>query len=125
MKWIVAAIVVLVCVFFWFSLAQGQSLRSASLIRGSNSLRVALVEFKEGGKITNYPTTGIQVSLSTNVVSIGGTQYVCFAEARGGWGYGEGALAMTTNQLFIWLDPMRPPKILTNGYRPPFFRERF
>jgi hypothetical protein len=76
-------------------------------------------------RFTNYPTSGYRVWLSTNVVTIGGTQYQCFAEVGGGWGYDGGTLAMTTNQIFIWLDTERPPKIITNGYRPSVFGGRF
>jgi hypothetical protein len=42
-----------------------------------------------------------------------------------GWGYDGGTLAMTTNQVFIWLDPERAPKIITNGYRPSVFSKRY
>jgi hypothetical protein len=125
LKWIGFSVLLLVCAFVLFSLALGQSLRRASLIKGKNALRVALDEFNKGGRITNYSASDIQVWLSTNVVNIGGTQYVCFAQAGGGWGYEGGSFAMSTNQVFIWLDPERPPKIITNGYRPVLFSKRF
>jgi hypothetical protein len=115
----------LICAFVAFSSFQGQSLRSASLINGKNQLRVAFDDYTKLGYITNYPTSGYQVSLSTNSVTIAGTQYQCFAEVGGGWGYDGGRLAMTTNQIFIWLDPERPPKVLTNGYRPALFSKRY
>ena len=94
-------------------------------MKGKNSLLVALEDFNKAGNITNYKPSGTRVRLSTNVVNIAGTQYICFAEAEGEWGYDGGKLAMTTNQIFIWLDPERPPKIITNGYRPNLFSKRF
>ncbi|MEJ0089456.1 MAG: hypothetical protein WDM80_06900 [Limisphaerales bacterium] len=118
-------LVLLVCAFIAFSLLQGRSLRHASLINGKNSLRVAYDDYAKTGHITNYPTSGYQVWLSTNFVTIGGTRYYCFAEVGGGWGYDGGTLAMTTNQIFIWLDTERPPKIITNGYIPSVFGGRF
>ena len=125
LKWTASFVVLLVCAFFAFSLLQGRSLRHASLIGGKNQLLVAYDDYTKSGHITNYPTSGYQVWLSTNIVTIGGTQYQCFAEVAGGWGYDGGTLAMTTNQVFIWLDPERAPKIITNGYIPSVFSKRY
>ena len=121
LKWTAFVVGLLVCAFVAFSLLQGRSLRHASLIDGMNQLRVAYSDYAERGYVTNHPTSGYRVWLSTNVVTIAGTQYQCFAEVDGGWGYDGGTLAMTTNQIFIWLDTKRPPKIITTGHRPPLF----
>ncbi len=125
LKWTALIVALLVCAFVAISLLQDRSLRQASLIYGKNQLRVAYDDFTKHGYVTNHPTSGYHVWLSTNIVAIGGTQYQCFAEVDGGWGYDGGRLAMTTNQTFIWLDPERPPKIITNGYRPSVFTKRF
>lgn len=125
LKWIASIVALLVCAFVAFSLLQGRSLRHASLIDGKNRLRVAYDDYTKHGYITNYPTSGYRVWLSTNTVAIGSTQYQCFAEVGGGCGYGGGTLAMTTNQVFVWLDTERPPKIITNGYRPSVFSKRY
>jgi hypothetical protein len=125
LKWTASIVALLVIALLGFSLLQGRSLRHASLIHGKNQLRVAYDDFTKRGYITNYPTSRYQVWLSTNIVTIGGTQYQCFAEVDGGWGYDGGRLAMTTNETFIWLDPERPAKIITNGYRPSVFSKRY
>ncbi len=125
MKWIISTAILAVCAFVAFLLVQGQSLRNASLIDGQNRLLVALDDYTKLGQVTNYPTSSYHVRLSTNSVTIGGTQYQCFAEVDGGWGYDGGRLAMTTNKVFIWLDPQRPAKIITNGYRPALFSKRY
>jgi hypothetical protein len=125
LKWTASIVTLLVCAFVAFSLLQGRSLRHAGLIGGKNQLRVAYDDYTKSGHITNYPTSGYRVWLSTNVATIGGTQYQCFAEVTGGWGYEGGTLAMTTNQIFIWLDTERAPKIITNGYRPSVFSKRY
>jgi hypothetical protein len=125
LKWTVSIVALLVCAFVAFSLLQGQSNRRASLIGGINQLRVAHSDYTERGYITNYPTSGFRVWLSTNVVTIGSTQFQCFAEVGSGWGYDGGTLAMTTNQTFIWLDTQRPPKIIIPSHRPPLFKGRF
>lgn len=125
MKWPIPIAALFICGFAAFSLFQGQSLRHASLINGRNRLLVALDDYTKLGHLTNYPTSGYHVRLSTNVVAIGGTQYQCFAEVDGGWGYDGGKFAMTTNQVFIWLDPERPAKVVTNGYGPSLFSKRY
>ena len=125
LKCTASIVVLLVIALLGFSLLQGRSLRHASLIDGKNQLRVAYDDFTKHGYITNYPTSGYRVWLTTNTVAIGGTQYQCFAEVGGGWGYDGGTLAMTTNQVFIWLDTERAPKIITNGYRPSVFSKRY
>lgn len=121
MKWATIILVLFVAAFVTFSVAQGRSLRRASLINGVNQLRVAQDDFAKLGYITNYPTSGYQVALSTNSVTIGGTQYQCFAEVSGGWGWEGGTLAMTTNQTLIWLGARKPPMIITLSHRPPIF----
>ena len=125
LKWTASIVALLVCAFVAFSLLQGRSLRHASLIDGKNRLLVAYDDFRKSGYITNYATSGYHVCLSTNIVSIGGMQYQCFAEVDGGWGYDGGRFAMTTNQILIWLDPERPPKIIPNGYRPSVVSKRY
>jgi hypothetical protein len=111
LKWTASIVALLVCAFVTFSLLQGRSLRHASLIGGKNQLLVAYDDFRRRGYMTNYPTSGYHVWLSTNIVTIGGTQYQCFAEVDGGWGYDGGRLAMTTNQVFSFFD-------VCNGYQP-------
>ncbi|HZR16290.1 MAG TPA: hypothetical protein VFE51_03100 [Verrucomicrobiae bacterium] len=125
LKWAASILALLVCGFVAFSLLQSRSLRHASLIDGRNQLRVAYDDYSKTGQITNHPTSGYRVWLSTNAVTIEGTQYQCFAEVGGGWGYDGGTLAMTTNQVFIWLDTERPPKIISNGYMPTVFSKRY
>jgi len=69
--------------------------------------------------------SNFRVWLSSNVVSIGGTQYQCFLTTTNHWFQDEGALAMTTNREFIWLDCKRPPKIIGPNYKPPIFPPQF
>lgn len=121
MKWATIILALLVAAFVTFSVAHGRSLRRASLINGVSQLLVAQGDYLKHGYITNYSTSGFQVSLSTNSVIIAGTQYQCFAEVSGGWGWEGGTLAMTTNQTLIWLDAHKPPMIITLSHRPPIF----
>jgi hypothetical protein len=115
---------VVVALVLTFSIGYGQSLRRAGILEGRGLLRQALKDYTEQGYVTNYHSS-YRVALATNVVTIGGTQYQCFAAVRGGKFYNEGMLAMTTNQTFIWLDATRPPKIIGPSYSPQLFPGRF
>jgi len=107
-----------------YNYGYGKSLRRAAIMEGTGILRQAQKDCTEHGYVTNYHSS-YRVELITNVVTIGGTQYQCFAAVRGGKFYDEGLLAMTTNQILIWLDATRPPKIIGPGYSPQLFPGRF
>jgi hypothetical protein len=114
-------LLLLVAAFVTFSVAQGRSLRRVSLLHGVNQLRMAQADYEKHGYFTNHPRSGFRVWLSTNIVTLGGTQHHCFAEVAGGLGWDGGTLAMTSNQTLIWLDARKPPKIITLRHLPPIF----
>ena len=125
-KWIA---IIFLLVFFLGMVAvsylYGVGLRNAGIIEGRLFLKMAAKDYAEYGYVTNYGSRDYQVWLSTNVVSIGGTQYQCFITTTNHWFQDEGALAMTTNHEFIWLDSKRPPMLIATNYRPPIFPPRF
>jgi len=125
-KWI--AIIFLLVLFLGMvavSYLYGVGLRNAGIIEGRLFLKMAAKDYAEYGYVTNYGSRDYQVWLSTNVVSIGGTQYQCFITTTNSKIYGQGSLAITTNQTFIWLDHERPPKIIGTNYRAPIFPQQF
>ena len=87
-----------------------------------NRLRVAQDDFVKHGYVTNYPTSSYHVTLSTNLVTVGGTQYQCFAEVSGGWGW-EGGRLRDDHEPDADLagHSVKPPMIITVGHRPPIF----
>ena len=92
----VAAIILLL--FFGLgavSYLYGVSLRQAGMIEGRSLLKVAANDFAELGYVTNVFNTSYRFWLSTNVATIGGTQYQCYAEVGGGKFYDEGTLAVS------------------------------
>ncbi len=124
-KWALIIIVAgLVALAVSFNYGYGRSLRRAGIMEGTGILKQAQKDYAEHGYVTNYHSS-YRVALVTNVVTIGGTQYQCFAAVRGGKFYDEGSLAMTTNQILIWLDATCPPKIIGPGYSPQLFPGRF
>jgi hypothetical protein len=60
--------------------------------------------------------------LSSNTVTVGGTQYQCFLQGAPSSLGRVGTLAMTTNFTFIWLDRNGMSKIIPTNYSPPLFR---
>lgn len=125
LKWVAAIILLFFLGLCAVSYLYGVSLRNAGIIQARGSLKMAYKDYQEHGYVTNYGASGYQVWLSTNVATIGGTQYQCFITVRDSKFYDEGTLAMTTNQVFIWLDAKRLPKIIDASYRAPIFPPRF
>jgi hypothetical protein len=125
LKWIAAIILLIFLGLCTIAYLYSISLRQAGIIEGRMDLRMAAKDYAEHGYVTNYGARSWQVWLSSNVVSIGGTQYQCFLTTTNGKFYDEGSLAITTNQVFIWLDSKRPPKIIGTNYRAPLFPPRF
>jgi hypothetical protein len=125
LKWLTILLVVFIGVMLTVSYLYGVALRNAGLIEGRLMLKVAAKDFQQFGYVTNVSSSSYRFWLSTNVVTIGGTRYQCYAEVGGGKFYDEGTLAITTNQTFIWLDSKRPPKIITANYRAPIFPPHF
>ncbi len=124
-KWVTAIMILLFLGLCAVSYLYGVSLRNAGIIMARGSVKMAYKDYQEHGYVTNYGSSGYQVWLSTNIATIGGTQYQCFITVRDAKFYDQGVLAMTTNQVFIWLDAKRPPKIIEATYRAPLFPPRF
>jgi hypothetical protein len=100
-----------------------RSLRQVAIMQGQATLRTASKHYAERGFIRNYAT--FTVLLATNTVSVGATQYQYFITARLGQFAGEGMLAMTTNEAFLWIDNQQRAKTIEKTYRPSFFPPRF
>jgi len=124
-KWIVAIVVGLLLAYVLAAYLYGRNLRYSGIIEGRYFLKLASKDFAQYGRIESFSSTGFRVWLSTNRPSIGGTQYQCYVEIAADKFFDEGTLAMTTNETFIWLDRVRPPKVLGPSYRPPVFPPRF
>jgi hypothetical protein len=116
LKWIAIVFLVLFLGLCAVAYLYSASLRDAGIHEGRMFLKMAAKDYAEHGYVTNYGARSYQVWLSTNFVNIGGTQYQCFITTTNAKFYGEGSLAMTTNQVFIWLDSKQPPKIIGTNY---------
>jgi hypothetical protein len=108
----------------WASLSN-VNLRNMAIFHGRMDLMMAMKDYVEHGYVTNYGARRYQVWLSTNEVDIRGTRYECFITTTNDGFDNAGALAMTTNQVFIWLDSKWPPKNISTNYRAPMFPPRF
>jgi hypothetical protein len=120
MKWIWSLLIGGGAFFAFFIVSHDQSLRFAQLIPLEHALKNAQAEYKLGGAITNQPTSSVQITLSTNSILIDSTNYQIFAVARGSY-TPESAVAVTTNNIFILLEPHSAPRVISPGYRPRFF----
>jgi hypothetical protein len=100
------------------------ALRGHAIGSAKGDLKIAIQDYATLGYTTNRSSHS-EVWRSSNIVTIAGTEYLCSFTVRTDRLHNEGVLAVTTNQVFIWLDDKRGPKIIGPGYRPPFFPPRF
>src|SRR5689334_8870704 len=122
-NFIIIAIILLV---LWGNLAYLmyiRSLRQVAIMEGQAILKRASKHYVEQGFMRNSGT--FTVLLATNAVSVGATQYQYFIIARLGKFANEGTLAMTTNEVFLWIDSQHRAKTIEKTYRPRFFPPRF
>jgi len=111
----------LLALFVSYSLSYPRSLRSAGVLIGRFNLPLAYTHYLTTGKIE--PNGSAQPCVFTNIVSVGGTQYQCAVAIEMSYFQGDGFLAMTTNQQFIFLDKKRGPLMIpaTGHYRARLF----
>ena len=97
---IVGALLLALAGFYIY--AAGRAERNARLINFKNDLKDAQLRLREGEGLTNrYRHT--RVYSFTNTFVIGGTNYYCELAAENEWFADRGPLAITTNQLFLWV----------------------
>jgi len=118
---IIAIVMIVILCLVALLVLSGQSERDASMKEYRYMLKIAADDFSKYGYATNVSSSAARFCLSTNVVTIAGTQYKCYAEIGGGQFGDEGTLAVTTNQVFIWLGSKKPPKIIEANYKSPLF----
>jgi hypothetical protein len=105
--------------FLALAVLHGQSERTAYMREHRYMLKIAAKDLTKYGYVTNVWSSSARFSRSTNMVQVAGTQYQCYAKVEGGQFGKEGILAVTTNQVFIWLDRKQPPKIIEAEYKSP------
>ena len=125
LKWIIIAIVVgLIALLVSFELGYGRSLRTFSVITSQFNLRLAYTNYVATGTI--QPNGTARPYLFTNAVAVGSTSYPCIVAIDISHAFGEGRLAMTTNDVFVWMESGRSPRVLpSTGYRAPYFPPGF
>ena len=119
LKWITVVVLFACMCLASLLFLNGQADRDAYIKQHKYMLKIAAEDFAKHGCVTNVWSSDDRFWLSTNVVTIGGTQYYCYAEVGGGQFGDEGTLAVTTNQVYIWLGTNRPPKLIDAQYKSP------
>jgi len=88
-------------------LLTGQQER-VNLLKKKGMLMSAYKQFTNTGSVG---TLRDYVSLSSNTVAIGNTQYQCFLQLQ----HGGGTLAITTNLAFVWFSPNGVSRFISRG----------
>jgi hypothetical protein len=123
MRWLIALVVaiVVVCALERF---HSRAMRRAWMWNARISLSTACQDFVRTGTVPSQGNNG-RIYAYTNVLTIRGTNYSCAIALDGTAFGGAGILAITTNQVFVWLDKSSEPRIIDDNYWPPFFSRRF
>jgi hypothetical protein len=119
LKRIIAVCLIVICCFVVFCLFAGQAERTAYIKQQRHLLKIAAEDFVKYGYVTNVWSNSDRFYRSSNIVTIADTQYQCYAGVSGGQFGDEGTLAITTNQVFIWLGSNREPKVIDGDYKAP------
>jgi len=114
----------LVALLVFYAAAQGQSFRLSRVMLGRSVLKQAQQQLADTGRVE--PNGSWRPFVFTNDVTVDGVTHRCSVATPLAGFEDAGLFAMTTNEIFIWLDKRRPPKIIpSSGYRPRFFSESF
>ena len=99
-------------------------MRSNSISVGQFNLRLAYTNYVAAGTV--QPNGSFKPYVFTNAISVSGASYPCVVAMEIRHGFGKGTLAMTTNEVFVWIESGRPPRILPSpAYRAPYFPPGF
>ena len=108
----------------FYAAAHGQSFRLSRVMLGRSVLKQAHQQLADTGRVE--PNGSWRPFVFTNDVTVDGVTHRCSVATTLGGFEDAGLFAMTTNEMFIWLDKRKPPKIIpSSGYRPRFFSESF
>ena len=123
MKWLIA-IVVIALGFYACACLHMRQMRRARIYNDRIRLSAAYRDFALSGVVTNYGD-GTRIYSYTNVTTIDGSSFPCILAMDDPFCDGAGVLAITTNQVSIWLDKASGAKIIDDSYRPPLFPPGF
>jgi hypothetical protein len=111
MKWATLIVAVVVVGLVTLGYLQSRSLWHAGVLYSRGVLRQALKDIQETGGLRDYGNS-VRPYILTNSVTIGGTNYQCAVAYDDPKFYGDGFLAATTNNVFIYLDKKRGPRLI-------------
>lgn len=100
------AVLLLVLFFLFFAYSYGNAYRRAKFITTMNDLHEAHIEAERDGAFTNH-FKNINIYSYTNRYVVEGINYQCEFAAERAEFRNQGFLAITTNQVFVWIDKKR------------------
>src|SRR6188472_2937805 len=120
----VFVVAILLAVLMFYVAAHGQSFRMSQIMNGRVILKQAQQQLAKTGRVE--PNGSWRPFVFTNDAIVDGVTQRCSVATHLGGFEDMGIFAMTTNQVFIWIDKRKPPKIVpASGYKPRFFSESF
>jgi hypothetical protein len=97
-----------------------QAMARAAIFNARAFLQDAYGSYQRTGTLPQ-PDGNAHVRAVTTMVAVGATNYQAVLALDWPYFSGEGTLAVTSNQVFLWLDNKRGAKVIDKRYRPPLF----
>jgi hypothetical protein len=120
-KKVIVILVVVAAAVAFLAYRYDQSVRRAIAINAMDVLHSDYAELREHGSFTiRSGPSAERVYSFTNSYVIGGTNYQCVLAAEVPRFIDRGFFAITTNEVFIWIDRVHGPvPLLSSGFPPP------
>ena len=105
-----------------FGFLKGEQIARRTDIKiGKVYLQQAYQAYLDEGRVPESSNPYFEMWRYTNVVKIGISNYQGCIAGRFGKRFGDGALVLTTNRVYLWMVGREPVKVLDQDYEPRFF----
>ena len=119
LSWL-AGLAIIAALVLSFAHQHSRAMQRAAMHNASHYLERAYVDYERTGAVPPSEPHAL-VRLFTNSVVAAGVDYRCVLALDWRYFSSDGFLAVTTNRTIIWIDKVRPPKIIDDSYHAPLF----
>ena len=117
---LLVGLAIIAALLFGFAYLHGRAMQRAAMWNAKLYLEHAYADYERSGAIPPSESYA-HIRPFTNSVAVGGVSYRCVLALDWFYFSSDGFLAITTNQTILWIDKVRPPKIIDTSYHAPLF----
>ena len=98
----------------------GRTMQRAAMYNARLYLEHAYADYERTGLVSpSQPHASVR--LFTNTVTVAAVSYHCALALDWRYFSADGFLAVSTNRMILWIERVRPPRIIDDHYRAPLF----